>query len=385
MQLTPEMKAQINEQKKNCVYCKITSKEISAKTVFSDNKTEAVLDIYPAVKGHVVYFLKEHYPITPYIPPEDSRHFFGLIPQLCKQIQKGMVTVGMNVLISSGNAAGQLVPHVLVHLLPRDEGDGFYHFMFKKTTVLNQEKKNTFQQYFPLRMSSYFKENPASWHHDSGDVPEFLTDIYQRNTVIYEDEKLVCIIPEKGAVEGHLEIYSKIEQSSISKLSIVDSIHLFSTASLASSLVFEAVGAQGTNIIVKSGKSDDNPQGRLSIHILPRFFDDKLKELTWEQKQPSYNLDGIYTKIKDAMWPVKYVELKELPEITSQKDSQPNPPVNSQINVQPNSPVNSQKQSSFDKGQEKYVESNQHDGRSSTKREQNHHDEIREAIDRLKQ
>ena len=47
--------------------------------------------------------------------------------------------------------------------------------------------------------------------------------------------------------------------------------------------------------------------------------------------------------------------------------------------------LNSQKQSSFDKGQEKYVESNQHDGRSSTKREQNHHDEIREAIDRLKQ
>ncbi|MFH1275747.1 MAG: HIT domain-containing protein [Candidatus Woesearchaeota archaeon] len=311
MQITPELRAQLDEQKKQCIYCKIVSKEMQGKTVFEDKKTEAVLDIYPPVKGHVVYLLKEHYPLIPYIPEDEFKHFVGLVPQLCKCIQKGMVSLGINVFIASGGAAGQQLPHFLMHILPREEGDGFFNFMFNRNAILNQEKKDLFAHNFPIMMGNHFNRSPAKWHQGAGETPDFLKDIYEKNTVIYEDEKLVCVIPEKGAVEGHLEIYSKVEEFKISKLSINDSFHLFSTASLASTLVFEGLGAQGTNIIIKSGKSDDNPQGKLVVHVLPRFFDDSLKGMHWPQKQASYNLDNIQSRIKEHAWQIKYVEEPE--------------------------------------------------------------------------
>ena len=71
MQLTPEIKAQLQEQKKQCIFCKIISKEMDSKIVFEDKLTLAALDIRPAVKGHTLFMLKEHYPIMPYIQPEE--------------------------------------------------------------------------------------------------------------------------------------------------------------------------------------------------------------------------------------------------------------------------------------------------------------------------
>ena len=142
----------------------------------------------------------------------------------------------------------------------------------------------------------------------------YKTEIYENNTVIYEDEKVLCVIPEKSLVEGHLEIYSKSEEKYIDNLSIEDSSHLFFTASLATTLVFEGLqlGQQGgTNIIVKSGDSDDNPGGKLCVHVLPRKQDDSFKSLAWEPKQPSYNLDDIQKKIKDKSWGIKYAEKSE--------------------------------------------------------------------------
>ena len=65
MSLAPEIKAQLAEQKKQCVYCKIVAKEIPGKVVFEDTVTLGILDIYPAKKGHIVFTLKEHYPIVP--------------------------------------------------------------------------------------------------------------------------------------------------------------------------------------------------------------------------------------------------------------------------------------------------------------------------------
>jgi len=92
-------------------------------------------------------------------------------------------------------------------------------------------------------------------------------------------------------------------------LSIEESFHLFSTASLAATLVFEGLGVHGTNIILKSGDSDDNPNGRLCVNILPRMPDDDLnKSLLWEPKQPSYDLGGVQSRIKDQAWKVKYQE-----------------------------------------------------------------------------
>src|SRR3989338_9395140 len=132
MQLTPEIKAQIEEQKKQCIFCKIVRKEIEGQIVFEDSKTIAMLDIYPAVKGHTLYMLKEHYPLPSFIPAEVFAHKFGLVPQLVTALKEGILTTGVDLLISLGGAAGQQSAHFIAHLLPREREDHFDNFDFKK-------------------------------------------------------------------------------------------------------------------------------------------------------------------------------------------------------------------------------------------------------------
>ena len=139
MNITPEMKAQIEEQKKQCVYCKIVSGEMEGKVVYEDDVCLAILDIYPAVKGHVVFLFKEHYPIMPYVPPEEFKHYFGLIPGLSNSIKKAMVTMGINFFLANGGPAGQQFPHVLGHFFPREKGDGFFNLMLKRKYSLEEK------------------------------------------------------------------------------------------------------------------------------------------------------------------------------------------------------------------------------------------------------
>ncbi len=305
--LTPEIKAQLAEQKKQCVFCKIISKEVQSNIIFEDSVGIAVLDIFPVRKGHVTYLPKEHYPLMMYLQPDEFRHFFSLLPPLVKAVQQGMVATAVNIFIAGGGAAGQTAPHFLIHILPRDENDGFYNFYFRRGAALGAKDKSLLLQYFPKMMAGYFQEQPAAWHQGLGEQPGFLRDAYAQ-TVLYEDEKVVAILPDKGIAAGHLEIYNKHPQQ-FQKLPPEDGLHLFGVASVAASLVFQGFGAQGTNIILKSGVTDDHKDGRTVLHILPRKQDDGLDGIwTQKQKQPEYDLKVVASKIKEETWQIKYTE-----------------------------------------------------------------------------
>ncbi len=313
MNLSPEIKAQLQEQKKQCIFCKLISGEMEAKKVFEDDVTIGMVDVYPAKKGHTLFMLKEHYPIMPYIPPEEFKHIFGLVPQMCKSIQKAMVSTSVNVFIANGGPAGQQAPHFLMHIFPRDQGDGFFNFFWKEKESLDEEATKVLAHNFPLMMQNHFGRVPAKWHTNKGERPYHLNNVEERGTIIYEDEKVLCLLLKKGYAKGHIEIYSKEERSEVGRLSIESSTHLFYVASFAATLVFEGLKVQATNIILKSGTSDDNADGNLCIHILPRMQDDGLnKTLLWQPKQPGYDVDSIMKKIKDNTWNIKYQEKEEV-------------------------------------------------------------------------
>ena len=335
MNLSPEIKAQLAEQKKQCIFCKIINKEMEGKIVFEDKLTIGLLDIYPALKGHTVFLLKEHYPIMPYIPAEEFKHYFGSIPQLSKAIKKAMLTTGINIFIANGGAAGQQSPHFLIHFLPREESDGFFNFLFKKKSKLENEKAKILAHNFPIMMNNHFSRNPASWHTGYGENPDFLAEIYDQSTILYEDEKVLAVLPHNAVVPGHIEIYSKEEAREIEKLSAESSAHLFYAASFAATAVFEGLGAHGTNIILKSGPSDDNPNGQLVLHVLPRNNGDSLQSLMWEPKEPKYDLKSVAGKIKDKTWQIKEQKkekeensLPEKPEVTKIGSAKENNPEN---------------------------------------------------------
>ncbi len=128
MQLSPEQQKAIDEQKANCPFCKIVKGEIPSKKVYEDETILVVLDINPAAKGHMLVLPKEHYPIMPLIPKETFKQLFSITKKMCGLSESAIVANGSNVFIANGGAAGQQSQHFMLHVIPRDKGDGLTCF-----------------------------------------------------------------------------------------------------------------------------------------------------------------------------------------------------------------------------------------------------------------
>jgi len=128
MQLSPEQQKAIEEQKSNCPFCKIIKGEIPSKKVYEDDTILVILDINPANKGHMLIMPKEHYPIMPLIPKDTFTKLFSITRKMCGLCETALVSHGSTVFIANGGAAGQQSQHFMLHVIPRDKGDGLSNF-----------------------------------------------------------------------------------------------------------------------------------------------------------------------------------------------------------------------------------------------------------------
>ncbi|PIN75723.1 hypothetical protein COV18_02655 [Candidatus Woesearchaeota archaeon CG10_big_fil_rev_8_21_14_0_10_37_12] len=315
VEITPEIQEQLDEQKKNCIFCKIISGEQESKQVYQDKFILGALDINPAVKGHVLLMPKEHYPIMPYIPPETFKQMFGQIAPLINAVKKAMMTTGANVFIANGGIAGQQSPHFLIHLLARENGDGLNHFSFDKKQHIEEQKTKEANELIahnlPLMLRNHFTRNPAKWHTEKNlTIAKHLQEINKQKQIVYADEKAIVSVAQTPQATGHLIVYSQEEEKYFENLNNESAAHLFYVASYCATAVFEGLGAHGTNIILKTGESGDNKDGKLEIHILPRYEEDGL-DLLWKPMEPKPNLDDIQSKIKDETFLVEYAMKEE--------------------------------------------------------------------------
>ncbi|MFH1591266.1 MAG: HIT family protein [archaeon] len=124
--LTPEQLKEL--QKQNCIFCHISAGRVASKKIFEDEKCLAILDINPANPGHVVLFPKEHYAILPQVPEDLISHLFKVAKGICNAALRTMECQGTNIFLANGVAAGQKAPHVMIHIIPRMEGDNLKAF-----------------------------------------------------------------------------------------------------------------------------------------------------------------------------------------------------------------------------------------------------------------
>jgi histidine triad (HIT) family protein len=108
----------------NCLFCKIISGEIPSKRVYEDDYVYAFLDIYPASEGHTLIAPKKHYNSFTDMDPEDVARLFEAARKITVAVEKAFSAEGSNIGINNGEVAGQEVPHVHVHVIPRKKGDG---------------------------------------------------------------------------------------------------------------------------------------------------------------------------------------------------------------------------------------------------------------------
>ena len=105
--------------KNNCVFCAIAAGEIPSFKVYEDDLVLAYLDINPFAEGHTLVILKEHSTGILDTSPETLREIIVRVQKVAARLKDTLPCDGFNILQNNGPAAGQTVPHLHFHIVPR--------------------------------------------------------------------------------------------------------------------------------------------------------------------------------------------------------------------------------------------------------------------------
>jgi len=111
---------------KNCLFCRIVAGEIPAVKVYEDDLVCAFLDIAPINKGHVLVIPKEHHESSSTIPEATAGRMFRVGSRIGVALRRKLDYDAFNLHLADGTAAGQVVMHAHLHVVPRGVEDGFH-------------------------------------------------------------------------------------------------------------------------------------------------------------------------------------------------------------------------------------------------------------------
>ncbi|WP_029457044.1 HIT family protein [Solidesulfovibrio alcoholivorans] len=108
----------------DCIFCKIVRGEIPCAKVYETDEVLAFLDIAPVAPGHALVIPKAHHVNLFDLPEALGGRLFAALAPVAAAIQAATGATGINVQMNNNAAAGQVVFHAHLHLIPRREGDG---------------------------------------------------------------------------------------------------------------------------------------------------------------------------------------------------------------------------------------------------------------------
>lgn len=116
----------------DCIFCKIIKGEIPSTKIYEDKETLAFLDINPVNYGHVLVIPKSHSENLLAMKEHDMSAIMKTAQKIANAIMKGLKADGFNIGMNNYPAAGQLVMHSHIHIIPRFKNDGLKHWGSKK-------------------------------------------------------------------------------------------------------------------------------------------------------------------------------------------------------------------------------------------------------------
>jgi histidine triad (HIT) family protein len=117
----------------DCIFCRIVAKEIPATIIHEDDDVLVFMDIGPIIKGHALVISKQHYDPVTETPDAVLAKLHIMAKRVAAAQMNGLGADGVNIMQNNGAAAGQEVPHIHLHVIPRFIGDG-HHWNWNPTT-----------------------------------------------------------------------------------------------------------------------------------------------------------------------------------------------------------------------------------------------------------
>ena len=108
----------------DCIFCKIVAGQLPCFKLLEDDKTIAFMDINPVNPGHALAVAKGHWPTVDVIPTDVLSAVAATAQKVAKAVIAALEPNGVNLLQANGAGAGQSVPHLHIHILPRRPDDG---------------------------------------------------------------------------------------------------------------------------------------------------------------------------------------------------------------------------------------------------------------------
>ena len=130
----------------DCIFCKIVSGDIPAKVLKETEHSVSFLDAFPVAKGHTLVIPKNHREKIQDMTKEENNDLFSLVHEMTAKIDS--ITGATLLAVHNGKEAGQEVPHVHVHLIPRSASDsaGAVHSMFGSSLELTESEIDNLQE-----------------------------------------------------------------------------------------------------------------------------------------------------------------------------------------------------------------------------------------------
>jgi|TARA_B110000196_G_scaffold17301_1_gene13655 histidine triad (HIT) family protein len=124
----------------DCIFCKIISGQIPAKILNETSNSICFLDAFPLTKGHVLVIPKNHHKKIQDMSSSENSDLFSLVHTMMSKVDS--ITGSTLIAIHNGETAGQEIPHVHVHLVPRSKSDsaGPIHSMFNSSLTLSNSE-----------------------------------------------------------------------------------------------------------------------------------------------------------------------------------------------------------------------------------------------------
>lgn len=119
-----------------CVFCSIVAGETPAHVVLDDQTAVGFLDTRPLFPGHVLLVPRSHHETLTDLPPELVAPFFERVQRMAGVVQSTLGAAGTFVAIN--NTISQSVPHLHVHVVPRNKGDGLKGFFWPRTEYASE-------------------------------------------------------------------------------------------------------------------------------------------------------------------------------------------------------------------------------------------------------
>ncbi len=114
-----------------CVFCEIVAGERPASVVFADEVAVGFLDVRPVFVGHVLVVPRLHVETLADLPAASVGPLFERVAQVERAVEGGLGAQGAFVAVN--NRVSQSVPHLHVHVVPRQRKDGLRGFFWPRT------------------------------------------------------------------------------------------------------------------------------------------------------------------------------------------------------------------------------------------------------------